>query len=288
MKEMMSWISVFIRTAEGALNIYGKIGASLLVLVAVVISGKILTWIVNRVTLRQERFLVEQARKRLDTVMKTVCKIFVIFMYFVALISILNIMGVNTASIIATAGIGSVAIGFGAQSLVRDAISGLFILLEDQYSVGEFIKIADKRGIVEDLTIRLTKIRDLNGDLHMIPNGTIQTVTNMSRGDVTSFVKIGIAYEEDVDRALKVMQNALDELGEEMKEVIRKGPTVQGISRFAESGIEIQILVVTAALDQWEVGRAINKRLEKALREHNIEIPYAKLELVHLSEEKKL
>lgn len=287
MKEMMSFISNFIRNAEGALNIYGKIGASLLVLFAVVISGKILTCVIDQVTRRKERFLGDQKRKRLDTLMKTVGKIIVIFMYFVALISVLNIMGVNTASILATAGIGSVAIGFGAQSLVRDAISGLFILLEDQYAVGEFVKIADKRGIVEDLSIRLTKIRDLNGDLHMIPNGTIQTVTNMSRGDVTSLIKIGIAYEEDVERAVQVMQSALDELAMEMKEVIHRGPIVQGISRFAESGIEIQILVGSAALDQWEVSRAINMRLKKTLKKHDIEIPYAKLELVHPSEEKK-
>ncbi len=119
---------------------------------------------------------------------------------------------ISTTSLLATAGIGGLAIGFGAQSLVKDIITGFFILLEDQYSVGDYIQTGSYDGVVEELGLRVTKLRAFSGELHIIPNSNIQIVTNKTRGAMRALVKVSIAYEEDIDKAIKVLQQTCDEI----------------------------------------------------------------------------
>src|SRR5690606_35032709 len=156
-------------------------------------------------------------------------------LYFIGTVIILDMFNINTSSILATAGIGGLAIGFGAQSLVKDVITGFFILFEDQFSVGDYVKIDSYEGIVEELGVRVTKLRDFSGELHIIPNGNINTVTNKARGAMRALVKVSIAYEEDIDRAIKILDGVCNRLKQSNKS-IEEGPTILGVSDLGEYG----------------------------------------------------
>ncbi|MDI3538415.1 MAG: moderate conductance mechanosensitive channel [Bacillota bacterium] len=194
-------------------------------------------------------------------------------LYFVALLIILDAVGVPTTSILASAGLAGLAIGFGAQNLVRDVISGFFILLEDQYGIGEYVAAAGVEGIVEDIGLRTTRLRDFNGDLHIIPNGQISLVTNKSRGARRALVEIGVAYESDIVRAQEVLEGISREIAATMPEIV-EGPTVLGITDLAESQVTFRILARTQPMAEWKVEREIRRRAKLALEAAGIEIPY--------------
>jgi small conductance mechanosensitive channel len=190
----------------------------------------------------------------------------------------LELLGINTASILATAGIGGLAIGFGAQSLVKDVITGFFILIEDQYSVGDYVQIRDMYGIVEELGLRVTKIRAFSGDLYIIPNGSIDLVTNSSRGDMRALVVVSISNEENIERATAVLTEALEVFKD--NESIVDGPKVLGVSNIGEYNIDINIWAKTKPMEQWAVEREIRKVAIEALQKANIKRPYQKRQII--------
>ncbi|MDK2856431.1 MAG: moderate conductance mechanosensitive channel [Bacillota bacterium] len=194
-------------------------------------------------------------------------------LYFVALLIILDAVGVPTTSILASAGLAGLAVGFGAQNLVRDVITGFFILFEDQYGIGEYVRAAGVEGIVEDIGLRTTRLRDFNGDLHIIPNGQISLVTNKSRGSRRALVEVGVSYESDIVRAQEVLENISREIAATMPEIV-EGPTVLGITDLAESQVTFQILARTQPMAEWKVEREIRRRAKLALEAAGIEIPY--------------
>ncbi len=269
------FIENIIKTDKGDLNILGKILSILAVLVVVKILSRILNVLINKTveSRKNSKFTVDERKIRtISTVLKNVIRY---ILYFIGIMIILDILGVNTTSIIATAGIGGLAISFGAQSLVKDIITGFFILFEDQFSVGEYVKIGDFEGIVEEMGIRVTKIRDFTGELHIIPNGNISLVTNKSRGPMSSYVDIRIAYEEDVDRAIKAIQEVCDRI-RKTNDSILEGPSVLGITDLGDSGINIKITAKTKPMDQWALERQIRKEVKKVFDRENIQIAYPK------------
>jgi len=269
------FIENIIKTDKGDLNILGKILSILAVLVVVKILSRILNVLINKTveSRKNSKFTVDERKIRtISTVLKNVIRY---ILYFIGIMIILDILGVNTTSIIATAGIGGLAISFGAQSLVKDIITGFFILFEDQFSVGEYVKIGDFEGIVEEMGIRVTKIRDFTGELHIIPNGNISLVTNKSRGPMSSYVDIRIAYEEDVDRAIKAIQEVCDRI-RKTNDSILEGPSVLGITDLGDSGINIKITAKTKPMDQWALERQIRKEVKKIFDRENIQIAYPK------------
>lgn len=195
--------------------------------------------------------------------------------FFMASLMILQVFNVNTSAILASAGILGLAIGFGAQSLVKDVISGFFILFEDQFSVGDYVKIDTVEGTVEEIGLRTCKIRQWTGELNIIPNGGITRVTNYNRGPMLAVVTVALAYEEDIDKAIKVLNEECEAAYREVEAIIDV-PTVLGVNELGLSSVDILIVAPSLPGGHWAVGRELRKRFKNALDRAGIEIPYPK------------
>lgn len=181
--------------------------------------------------------------------------------------------------------VGGFAIGIGAQSLVKDLINGFFILFEDQYGVGDHITIGMYEGIVEDIGIRTTILRDFTGDLHTITNGSVLEVTNHSRGDIRFIVDVEIAYEENIDNALKLITTVCDKFEGNNKEDLRGEINVLGVTALNASGISIRVVGRAKPLSQWEMERELRKNIKLALDEAGVEIPYPKTQIINIKKD---
>ena len=218
----------------------------------------------------REGILSDARMQTLGTLIRSVARYII---YFIAGIMILEELGIKTSSLLAGAGIVGLAVGFGAQNLVRDIISGFFIIFEHQFSVGDYIDAAGVSGKVEEVGLRMTKLRDWGGELHIIPNGEITRVTNYARGSMRALVEVGVAYEEDLDRVMEVMRQVCQEIAEDFP-VITDGPTVLGVVSLGESEVLIRVVAHTLAFEQWGVERELRKRFKQTFDREGIEIPY--------------
>jgi len=201
-----------------------------------------------------------------------------------AAIMALDMLGVDTRSLLGGVAIAGLAIGFGAQNLVRDVIAGFFIIYERQYDVGDYIKAAGVAGVVEEIGLRVTRLRDWSGEVHVIPNGKIDVTTNLSRAGSRALVEVSVAYEADVRRAISVMQEACDRAAREIPAIV-EGPQVLGVKDLGQSGVNILIWARTKPLEQWGVERELRLRIKEALDAAGIEIPYPRLVLYDRSNE---
>lgn len=195
----------------------------------------------------------------------------------------LDILGVDTRSLLGGVAIAGLAIGFGAQNLVRDVITGFFIIYERQYDVGDYIKAAGVAGVVEEVGLRVTRLRDWSGEIHVIPNGRIEITTNVSRAGSRALVEVSVAYEADLRQAIDVMQQACDQAARELPAIL-EGPTVLGVKELGDSGIDLLVWARTQPLEQWGVERELRLRLKEALDAAGIEIPYPRLVVYDRSE----
>ena len=216
------------------------------------------------------------AQKRAATLTGILRTIALTAIWAIVIIESLQVVGLDIAPILAGAGIIGLAVGFGAQNLVRDLISGFFIILEDQIRLGDVAVINGTGGLVETITFRTIALRDFSGVVHIFPNGGINTLSNMSK-DWSAFVlDMGVAYKEDTDRVVTVMQA----VGEELRHDQELGPLmiepieVVGIENFADSAVTIRARIKTKPLEQWKVGREYRRRIKKAFDAQGIEIPF--------------
>jgi moderate conductance mechanosensitive channel len=215
-------------------------------------------------------------KKRMDTLSSITHHILLVAILFLAAIIILGELGVEIGPVIAAAGIVGVAIGFGAQSLVQDVISGFFMLLEDQIRVGDVIQVGDQGGVVEKITLRTVILRDLSGNVHFIRNGQIQVVTNMTKEYGRYVFDIGVAYKEDVDHVIEVVKRVDGELrgNPDFKDDILEPIEILGLDKFADSAVIIKARIKTKPIKQWAVGREFNRLLKRRFDEEGIEIPF--------------
>ena len=193
---------------------------------------------------------------------------------------VLGELGVSIAPILATAGVAGIAIGFGAQSLIKDYFNGFFLLLDDQIRQGDVVQVADKGGLVEEVTLRYVRLRDLDGHVHFVPNGEIKVVTNRTREYATALVDIGIAYREDPDEAIGVMREvaAAMRADPEWRARIADELEVMGVEKWGDSAVILRARIrVVPPIQQWNVKREYLKRLKKAFDARNIEIPFPHL-----------
>ena len=199
-----------------------------------------------------------------------------------ALFTILPELGVNVTPILASVGIAGIALGFGAQSLVKDVISGLFILIENQYSKGDVVTVAGISGLVEEVGMRRTVLRDLDGIVHHVPNGEIAVASNFTQEWSRVNMNVSVAYGEDLDKVFEVINRVGNELAAdgEFGPLILKAPQVLRVDAFEDSGIAIKILGDTEPIRQWDVMGELRKRLKKAFDEEGIEIPFPHMTLV--------
>lgn len=276
MDRVLSFIDQFFKNENGDLNVLGKGLKIIIVFIVIKILIKVSYVIIDKAVDSRKRRLFSIDEKKINTLTAVLKNIIKYIIYFIGTVIILDMFNINTSSILATAGIGGLAIGFGAQSLVKDVITGFFILFEDQFSVGDYITIDSYEGIVEELGVRVTKLRDFSGELHIIPNGNINTVTNKTRGAMRALVNVSIAYEEDIDKAIKVLEEVCNKLKESNASIV-EGPTILGVSDLGDSGVDITIIAKTKPMDQWSVERALRKNIKEAFDKENIEIPYQKM-----------
>ena len=248
----------------------------------------IASWILIGVLQRSIRLLRLRIAARLDDpeAVKRAETLGRVFRYIIAIVVgtvgamlVLSELGISLAPILGAAGVVGVAVGFGAQSLVKDFFTGFFLLFEDQIRSGDVVKVADHAGFVEEVTLRYVRLRDYDGNVHFVPNGMITSVVNMSRGFAQSVVDVGIAYRENVDEALAVMR--------EVGTALRADPAfarrilddieIVGVERWDDSAVILRCRFKVAPLEQWSVRREYLRRLKHAFDMHGIEIPYPHL-----------
>jgi small conductance mechanosensitive channel len=218
----------------------------------------------------------EELNKRSDTLSGVLTASVQVIVILVFAFMLLSELGINIAPILAGVGIAGIAIGFGAQSLVKDIISGLFILIENQYRKGDVVKIADVAGLVEEINLRRTVLRDMDGIVHVVPNGEIRVASNLTKEWSRVNLNISVSYDTDLNRAIAVINRVGEELAKDPQwaPFILKPPQVLRIDNLGESGIEIKILGDTKPIKQWDVMGELRLRLKKAFDEEGIKIPF--------------
>jgi small conductance mechanosensitive channel len=217
-----------------------------------------------------------EIQKRADTLKSVSRNILTVTVLAVAILMVLKVLDIEIGPILAAAGVVGIAVGFGAQELIKDLINGFFILLDDQIRVGDVVQIADKGGLVESVNLRMITLRDLAGNVHFVRNGQISVVTNMTKEYSRYVFDIGVAYRENVDDVIAVIKQVDEELRNDMafKFDILEPIEILGLDQFADSAVIIKARTKTKPIRQWAVGREFNRRLKMKFDELNIEIPF--------------
>ncbi len=263
--------------------ILGVVGLAL-VLMATAVIPKIIERTVQRSRGDQTE---EEVRKRAETLSGVLVASLQAVILAIVAFMMLDKMGLNIAPVIAGVGVVGIAVGFGAQSLVKDIISGLFILLENQYRKGDVVKIAGASGLVEDINLRRTILRDSEGVVHSVPNGEIRVASNLTKGWSRVNMNIGVSYGTDLDKAIAVINRVGKELAEDpaWSAHILKPPQALRVDNLGDSAVEIKILGDTKPMQQWAVTGELRLRLKKAFDEENIEIPWPHMKVYFGKEE---
>ncbi|SDP04693.1 small conductance mechanosensitive channel [Halobacillus aidingensis] len=222
---------------------------------------------INRMS--QQRNITDGRNK---TLQKVAVNLFSYVLLFILIMMLLSAVNIEIGPLLAGAGILGLAIGFGAQGLVSDIVTGFFLLIERQIEVEDYVTAGGYDGVVEEVGIRTTKIRSFDGTLNFVPNRNIVGVANHSRGNMRALVDIGIGYDENIDEALAVLQKVADQFAEDERFV--EGPNVLGVQSLGSSDVVIRILGKTENMEQWAVERDMRKAMKEALDAADIEIPF--------------
>lgn len=227
-------------------------------------------------TKRAAKKLEEEAEKRVNTLTSVFASTGVVFIIICALFAILAEIGVNISAALAGLGILGIAVGFGAQALIRDLIGGTLILMENQYRVGDWVQIAGIGGLVEEINLRRTVVRDFDGTVHSVPNGEIRVASNYTKEWARVNMNISVGYGEDLGHVIEVINRVGKEMAEDpdWAPVILKAPQALRVDAFEDSGIAIRILGETKQMQQWAVMGELRLRLKRAFDEEDIEIPW--------------
>jgi moderate conductance mechanosensitive channel len=251
------------------------------VLIVALVSVALLQRLINpviRVAIREQMAHEPdvEVKKRTDTLSHVIYRTTLVAVSVLVVITLLPEFGVNAAPLIAGLGLFGLAVGFGSQNLVKDVINGIFILVENQYGKGDVVTAAGITGLVEDLNLRRTVMRDLDGTVHFISHSQIGTVSNMTKSYSRVNLNVGVAYESDLDHVIKVINRVGLELSEDaaFAHLIKDPPHVLRVDKFAESAIEMKIVGETAPIEQWGIMGELRLRLKRAFDEEGIVIPF--------------
>jgi small conductance mechanosensitive channel len=251
----------------------------LFIIIGTYLGLKVVYLAINRFAVHLKKRVEEETHERIrqiDTLAGILKKIVIAVGVIIAGLMLLKEINVDIRPILTAAGIGGIALGFGAQTLVRDIIGGFFLIIENQIRIGDVVKIGDKSGLVEAINLRTVVLRDLEGVVHIIPNGSIQTISNMTKEWSRCVIDIAVAYKEDLDQVMNVLAQTGKVLQEDVQFAgyITEPIEILGVDNFADSAVIIKIMITTKPLKQWEVGRELRRRIKKAFDQHNIEIPF--------------
>lgn len=248
-----------------------------LIIVLTIVAFPIARFCVNR-ALRSytKKSRSAEVTKRVDTLTSLLSNTSNILILAVACLMALKELGIEIGPILAAAGVVGLAVGFGAQNLVQDIISGFFIFLEDQVRVGDVVEVAGKSGLVEKVTLRMVILRDASGNVHFVRNGEINIVTNMTKDFSRYVFNIGVAYDSDIDHVIRVIKAVDEDLrnNSELTDDILEPIEVLGLDSFGDSALIIKARTKTKPIRQWAVAREFNRRLKMAFDKENIEIPF--------------
>ncbi len=214
-----------------------------------------------------------QSAGRIQTLERLTLSIFSYTIGFILIVIIFGIFQLDVSALIAGAGVVGLAIGFGAQGLVSDVVTGFFLLLERQMDVGDVVTLSTYNGVVEEVGLKTTKLRDFDGTLHYIPNRQIASLSNHSRGNMRALVDISVPYEEDVDYAISIIQRICDEIKQTNPNLV-EGPDVIGVQLLGQSEVSIRVIAQTVNGEQYGVERIIKKAINEAFTSHELKIPY--------------
>jgi len=275
---MLSQFSLFDTEA-----LIGWLTTSGLRILFIAVGAYVITKIFGLVTMRVERFFddadpatMSEREKQAATLGKILRNTVRIVVWTIAGMMILKTLGIEIGPILAGVGIAGLALGFGAQSLVKDFLSGMFIIIENQYNVGDVIQAAGVAGLVRKITLRTTVLRDLEGKVHTIPNGEIKVVSNMTKEWSRAVLDVGVAYKEDVDSVMAVLKEIGDELAADpgFAHLIDGELDVLGVQNFADSAVVVRVMFTTKPLQQWTVAREFRRRIKNTFDAKGIEIPF--------------
>jgi small conductance mechanosensitive channel len=206
--------------------------------------------------------------------------------YFITGVMVLRELGVDTTAVIASAGVVGLAIGFGAQSLVKDVISGALLLFEGTISVGDSVNVGEHSGTVEVVGLRNIHLRKFSGELRVIPYGEVNSFGNFNRGYMRAIVKVGVAYEQDVEKGMKILEEIANKWAEENKDIVLEPPIVQGVLSLGSSDVTLRVATKVKPMTHWGAERELKRRIKDTFDKKGIEIPFPR-QVVYLRKEGK-
>ena len=253
----------------------------ILKVILIIVASFVIVKVTNLFTMKLSKFLRkssistdERIELRTKTITKIIHNFIMVFVFIIATILILGEIGINIAPILAGAGVVGLAISFGAQSLFKDIITGFFILLEDQYGIGDIVKIDSFSGVVENMNLRTTILRDLSGNVHIVPNGEIKQVTVMTKCWSRALVDIQVFYKQDIQKILGIISAEANMLAQEWAEIIIEPPEILGVDSIDQNGVTIRAIIKTKPAQQWTVERELRKRVIERFNENGIDLPF--------------
>lgn len=276
MSSPLALVTLAQATGEGEV-VGSLIRSGAVILVSVVLYGAVVR--VGRRLVRETSSKGEDAQARATTLWAVARRLVAIAIAVTAVLALFGIWGFSLAPFLAVTTVFAAAVGFGAQDLVRDMIAGFFILVEDQFRVGDTVTIASATGTVEDIQLRVTVLRDYEGNVHFVPNGQITVASNFTSDYAQPVIDIGISYDTDVDRALEVLKQELDELAgdPEWSGRIRGEGEVLGVNKLDDSAVVIRGRLTTSADERWTVRREALRRVKKRFDAEGITIPFPQI-----------
>lgn len=279
-------------------DLKGNIGAEIMATLAVIIGAVVVLWFVRRAIKRwskriereyneSEHHADRERGQRLVTLTSVMVMVVRIVVWTIVILTTMGIWGIPMSPFVAVAATIGIAVGFGAQDLVKDVIAGFFILVEDQFGIGDVVSIAGVSGTVDAIKLRTTVLRDLNGNEHHVPNGHIEVASNMTPDYARVVTDVGVSYDTDVDRAIEVILDEVTALANDpdWSSAFLEVPEMLGVNKLNESAVEIRVLATVITEERWTVKREFNRRIKNRLDAEGIEIPYNYMNVVIQSNE---
>ncbi|OGI05135.1 MAG: hypothetical protein A2104_07400 [Candidatus Melainabacteria bacterium GWF2_32_7] len=255
---------------EAALRVGLIIVVSLIIIkIAIIFAEKVRKIIESTSLINDDRL-----KLRTQTITRIINSFIVVFISLIAFMLILGELGLNLAPVIAGVGVLGLAVSFGAQNLVKDIITGFFILLEDQYGIGDIIKIDDHAGVVETMNLRTTVLRDLEGNVHIIPNGEVKKVIVMTKLWSRAVIDVKVFYKQDIQRVFSIISQEASNLANEWPDKIIEEPEILGVDSIDPNGLTIRLIIKTKTAQQWAVSREFKKRIIERFNQEGIDLPF--------------
>ena len=266
---------------------WGKFIAIIIILVVAKIALSVINKLIEKsLTPLKKSKNYKKRISRANTLIPLLQSVSKYVIYFISGVMVLRELGVDTTAIIASAGVVGLAIGFGAQSLVKDVLSGAFLLFEGVISVGDSVNVGEHSGTVEVIGLRNIHLRKYSGELRVIPYGEVASFGNFNKGYMRAIVKVGVAYEQDVEKGMKALEEIADKWAEENKDIVLEAPIVQGVLSLGSSEVTLRVSIKVKPMTHWGAERELKRRIKSTFDEKGIEIPFPR-QVVYLKREKK-